>query len=153
MDLVINRFYEPSKLHYDLLLDADPSIDNINSYLCRSICFESKIKEETVGIIILLPTRPHTAEIVNVAVLPKYQGQGIAQNMINSILKKARSLNIKTITVGTGSTSFKQLYLYQKCGFRVSCIDTNFFLKHYDFEIIENGLVLKDMIRLSIDLF
>lgn len=57
--------------------------------------------------------------------------------------------SIKDIGISiTGTTSFGQLYLYQKCGFRVVGVDQNFFTIHYDKEITENGLVLKDMIRL-----
>ena len=37
---------------------------------------------------------------------------------------------------------------YQKCDFRVVGVDQNFFTIHYDKEITENGLVLRDMIRL-----
>lgn len=45
-----------------------------------------------------------------------------------------------------------QLYLYQKCGFRMTSIDRDFFVRHYAEPIIENGLVLKDMVRLSQDI-
>ena len=35
-------------------------------------------------------------------------------------------------------------------GFRITGIDQDFFVHHYDEEIIENGLILKDMVRLQL---
>jgi hypothetical protein len=56
------------------------------------------------------------------------------------------------VEVGTGSTGVEQLYLYQKCGFRMTHIDRDFFVRHYSEPIVENGLVLRDMVRLSLDI-
>jgi ribosomal protein S18 acetylase RimI-like enzyme len=57
-----------------------------------------------------------------------------------------------TLEVGTGNSSIGQLALYQKCGFRITGIDYNYFIRHYDEPIFENGIPCRDMIRLAIDL-
>ncbi len=54
--------------------------------------------------------------------------------------------------IGTGNSSVNQLSLYQKCGFRITGIEHDYFTKHYEEEIVENGLLCRDMIRLSLDL-
>ncbi|MNJ03534.1 putative N-acetyltransferase YvbK [compost metagenome] len=61
-------------------------------------------------------------------------------------------MGYQTIEVGTGSTGVAQLALYQKCGFRMTGIDRDFFTRHYAEPIYENGMQLKDMVRLSQDL-
>lgn len=137
--------------HYELLLLADPSEKLVKDYIKRSFVFEIK-KERLLGIIVLLPKGFATIEILNIAVAPAFQGQGIGQKLLNFALTFAKKEHYQTIEIGTGSTSVAQLYLYQKCGFRMHAIDKDFFVKNYPQEIIENGLVLKDRIRLRIDL-
>ncbi|MGQ0452883.1 GNAT family N-acetyltransferase, partial [Bacillus sp. SS-TM] len=50
------------------------------------------------------------------------------------------------------TSSVSQFALYQKCGFRIFSIDFDYFSKHYEEEIIENGIVCRDMIRLAMEL-
>ena len=54
----------------ELLLLADPSTEVVNGYLKRRLfCF--KKGAVTVGIMILIPTRTETIEIINIAVSEK----------------------------------------------------------------------------------
>lgn len=64
----------------------------------------------------------------------------------------ARGQGAKTLEIGTGNSSLNQLGLYQKCGFRIIGVDKDFFTRHYEDEIVENGIICRDMIRLSMDL-
>lgn len=138
-------------IHYDLLLVADPDKQLVEDYVKRGLCFDVSFNQTVAGILVLIPTRPETLEIVNIAVSERYQGQGMGTKLIQFALEYAKNNHYKTVEIGTGSTSFGQLYLYQKCGFRMTNIDRDFFLRHYKEEIVENKLILKDMVRLSID--
>lgn len=149
--MIIKKLNKIQPIHYDLLLLADPDKQLVENYVVRGLCFEAISTGKIVGVLVLLPTRPETLEIINIAVSEKYQGQGIGEKLIQFTLAHAKNLHYKTVEIGTGSTSFGQLYLYQKCGFRMTSIDRDFFLRHYEEKIIENRLVLKDMVRLSID--
>ncbi|MCQ2011451.1 MAG: GNAT family N-acetyltransferase [Sporolactobacillus sp.] len=152
MDLIYKNFLQPTPQHYQLLLDADPSKKLIDAYLPQSICIEAYTQREMAGVVILLPTRPETIEIVNIAVVPEQRNKGIGQALIEHSIQCAKERHYQIIEIGTGSTSFGQLYLYQKCGFRMVSIDTDFFVKHYSEPIIENKLILKDMVRLRLNL-
>lgn len=149
--MTIRKIQVLQAAHYDLLLLADPDEHLVDGYVKRGLCFEALSNGVIVGVLVLLPTRPKTLEIVNIAVSETSQGQGIGKTLIQFALAHAKNHHYLTVEIGTGSTSFGQLYLYQKCGFRMTSIDRNFFLRHYEEEIIENKLVLKDMVRLSID--
>lgn len=148
----IQKMKQPTSLHYQLLLSADPNQSLIDDYLPRSFCFEYLLNNACVGIIVLLPTHPKTLEIVNLAIDPSYQNQGLGHEMLHFALNFAKNKQIHTLEIGTGSTSFQQLYLYQKFGFRVTGINKNFFIHHYKEPIIENNLILKDMLRLSLEM-
>ncbi|MDU0330801.1 GNAT family N-acetyltransferase [Paenibacillus sp. 3LSP] len=138
----------------DLLLLADPSQEMIAEYLQRGQCYVGlDEREQIVAVIVLLPTRPGTLEIVNIAVREAFQGRGIGKKLIQFALDQAREKNAKTIEIGTGNSSVGQLLLYQKCGFRITGIDRDFFIRHYPEKIYENGIQCRDMIRLSLDLF
>ncbi|TGM60206.1 GNAT family N-acetyltransferase [Leptospira adleri] len=137
---------------WELLLSADPSKELVKEYLKRGICYVARSKTETVGIFVLIYTRPETMELVNVAVEERFQGKGIGKTLVLNAISKAKDLKMKVLEIGTGNSSLSQLALYQKCGFRISGIDRDFFLKHYKEPIYENGIRCTDMIRLHIDL-
>ena len=134
----------------DLLLLADPSETLIKQYLEKGQCFIAVENEETMGVYVLLETSPSTIELVNVGVAEPYQKKGIGKTLVLDAINKAKSQGYKVIEVGTGNSSIHQLALYQKCGFRITGVDKDFFIHHYEEEIVENGIVCVDRIRLSL---
>jgi len=136
----------------ELLLLADPSVKLVEEYLKRGECFVAILDNEIVGEYVLLPTRPETVEIVNVAVAESHQGRGIGKRLVKHAIRNAELLGYKTIEIGTGNSGVGQLALYQKCGFRMTGIDKDFFVRHYEEAIFENGIQVVDMVRLSQDL-
>ena len=133
----------------DLLLSADPSRKIIEAYLTRAECFVMEYQNQLIGTYILLPTRPETVELVNIAVQENFQNKGIGKQLIRHALERAKEQGFQTIEVGTGNSSMSQLAFYQKCGFRITGVDRDFFVKHYEEELMENGIPCRDMIRLS----
>ncbi|MFE7083795.1 GNAT family N-acetyltransferase [Priestia megaterium] len=147
------RSLKPSEDYpLDLLLLADPSEEIVKEYIKRGECFIAEDNNLIVGIYVLLPTRPETIELVNIAVSEDFQNRGIGRKLVKDAIKKARSKGYKTIEIGTGNSSIAQLALYQKCGFRMVGIDKDFFIRHYPEPIMENDIQCQDMIRLSRDL-
>ncbi|MCM3477657.1 GNAT family N-acetyltransferase [Caldibacillus thermoamylovorans] len=136
----------------DLLLLADPSLKHVQEYIQRGECFIAEKENQIIGVYILLRTRPATVELVNIAVDEKEQGLGIGKWLVMDAIKKARSSGYEIIEVGTGNSSIGQLALYQKCGFRITGIDRDYFVKHYPEPIFENGIQCRDMVRLALDL-
>ncbi len=132
-----------------LLLLADPSRHIVDDYVKRGECFIAESDSKVIGVYVLLPTRPETVELVNIAVAEEQHGRGIGKLLVRDAIETAKTKGYKTIEVGTGNSSIGQLALYQKCGFRMIGVDIDFFIKHYPEEIFENGIQCRDMIRLS----
>lgn len=150
MEVMIKKLQTITPLHNELLFEADPDKNLINHYLQRSFCFEAVSgNQELVGVVVLLPTHPKTLEIVNIAVTRTHRNKGVGSQLLAFAEKYARQHDYDCLEIGTGTTSFEQLYLYQKCGFRVIGVDRDYFIHHYNHDIIEHNLVLKDMIRLQ----
>ena len=149
---MIRKLEKTEPLPMDLLLLADPSEEIVRSYMPRAKCYVLEQKGSIVGVYSLLPTRPGTVELVNIAVAESEQNKGHGKALILHAVETARSQGYITIEVGTGNSSIAQLALYQKCGFRMTHIDRNFFLQHYEEPIFENGIQCVDMVRMSMGL-
>ena len=89
---------------------------------------------------------------MNVAVVESRRGQGWGKQLVRSAIAQACELGAVALEVGAGNASLSRLALYQKCGFRIVGVERDFFVRHYDAEIIENGIRCTDMIRLSLSL-
>ncbi|OAB47027.1 GNAT family N-acetyltransferase [Paenibacillus antarcticus] len=139
---------EVTKYPMALLLLADPKEQAIQAYITRSKCYVQELDGKIVGTYVILPTRSYTIEIMNVAVEESLQGKGIGQQLIQHAIQTSKELGYSCIEIGTGNSSIPQLYLYQKCGFRIVGIDKDYFIRHYDEPIFENGLQCRDMMRL-----
>ncbi len=151
-NIEIRELKNEETLPLDLLYDADPSVEAVKDYTTRGYTFVA-LKENTVaGVCVLLPTRPFTAEIVNIAVKEEYQKRGIGYKLMQYAIKTAKDLKFKTMEIGTGNNATHQLLLYQKCGFTMTSIDHDFFRRHYNEKIFENGIECRHMVRLSMDL-
>jgi len=137
---------------YDLLLLADPSKEMVDDALRRGDCYLAYSDGELVGEFVLIPTHPLTLEIVNVAVRESRQRQGIGQAIVRKAIETARATGAKTLEIGTGNSSFDQLRLYQRCGFRIVGVDIDYFVRNYPEKLYENGLQVTDKIELRMEL-
>nr|TXF81581.1 GNAT family N-acetyltransferase [Alkalicoccus halolimnae] len=136
----------------ELLLSADPSREIVEKYVHKGRCFTAEEDDHVVGVYVMLPTRPETVELVNIAVKQIYQGRGIGRKLVMNAIEEAGKAGYKTLEIGTGNSSLGQLALYQKCGFRITGVDRDFFVKHYTEPIFENGILCRDMVRLSLEI-
>ncbi|PEY37724.1 GNAT family N-acetyltransferase [Bacillus cereus] len=149
---IVMELISQEKAPMSLLLLADPSERQIYSYLKRGLIYIAKHEENVIGVYVLLETRPKTMEVMNIAVSEEIQGQGIGKQLLQHAIVTAKEKHMHNLEVGTGNSSISQLAFYQKCGFRIFSIDFDYFSKHYEEEIIENGIVCRDMIRFSMEI-
>ncbi len=136
----------------DLLILADPSEEMIQKYLSDGETYIAEIEGNVVGIYVFVSSGEGTAEIMNISVRDKFQGKGIGKKLILDAINRIKQAGYTRIEIGTGNSSISQLALYQKCGFRITGIDRDFFILNYPDVIMENGIQCVDMIRLSLDL-
>lgn len=144
------RRCHPRELPMDLLLLADPSPQMVASYL-EGWGFAAEGFDEIVGAAIAQPINSRVLELMNIAVAPHWQSQGVGRQLILAVEAAATEAGILSISVGTGNSSLDQWAFYQKCGFRLVGIDHDYFLRNYAIPIFENGIQCRDMIRLSLD--
>ncbi|MGX6961761.1 GNAT family N-acetyltransferase [Vagococcus xieshaowenii] len=134
--------------HYELLLEADPSIELLQAYLPDSTIFALSKEKQVIGMLVLCPCKEKSEiEIKTISVSKAYRRQGFGFYLLEEAESFAKKHQFTYLVIGTGSTSFHQLYMYQKFGFRMDYIVKDFFLKYKE-ELIENQLKLYDMVIL-----
>ncbi|ENF8747621.1 GNAT family N-acetyltransferase [Vibrio fluvialis] len=142
---------EPDDIPMSLLLEADPSPQNIATYLQDAWCFAVTHRGTVIGACVVKALDETTAEIFNVSVAAPFQQQGIGSELLRFALHELKNSNVQRVELGTGTFGY-QLTYYQRLGFRVDSVLKDHFLKHYPEPIFEQGIQHQDMLRLSLDL-
>ncbi len=150
---MIVSFDKKNGIPYNLLLLADENLQAINKYIHDSDIYVFKKQEEIIAICALNKINDDAIEIKNIAVQKEHQGKGIGTAMIQDAIKRAKDQKFKTILIGTGDASIRQLTLYQKLGFEIFTKKKRFFLDNYPEPIFENGKQLQHMIMLRQKLY
>ena len=132
-----------------MLLHADPSEKCIDRYLPGSKCFGVFVEDELVGVCVANLNDNDKWEIFNVVVIPEKQKQGFGKQLLEFVISYFEKIGATSLELGTGTFGY-QLLFYQRSGFRVESIRKNFFIDNYPEPIYEEGIQLKDMLRLSI---
>lgn len=140
----------PEELPWDLLLDADPSRQRVESYLESDFTRVAKLGDAIIGVYVLVRHDPITFELMNIAVRDEYRGSGMGRRLLGHAIGLAESKGARIIDVGTGNSSFAALAFYQRAGFRIVSVVPNFFVDNYAQPIVENGIRCVDMIRLRL---
>jgi ribosomal protein S18 acetylase RimI-like enzyme len=137
---------------WSLLLLADPSRSQIETYISESIVIGLIDGDEVLGVSVIKSRDSLSAEIMNIAVDERHQGKGLGKLLIARSLEECAARGVRSVEIGTGNSSIAQLYLYQKMGFRIVQIIRDHFVKNYPDAIFENGIQCRDMVRLRREL-
>ncbi|MFT4037991.1 MAG: GNAT family N-acetyltransferase [Thermomicrobiales bacterium] len=103
-----------------------------------------------LGVTLVLPHGEDgdEAELKAVAVDASTHGRGLGQRMLRGVLDDLAARGVTRVIVGTSNAGIGQIAFYQKAGFRILCIERDFFSpeKGYDPAERENGLAHRDMV-------
>lgn len=141
----IRKTETPSR---ELLTLADEVEASVADYIGRGTCYAACDGDRIVG---QYHTRPFTAEIVNIAVAPDRQRQGIATALLAHAVETARRAGFRLLEIGTGDSGLGQIALYERCGFVRCGIDEDYFRKFSPEPIFENGVECRHMVRLRME--
>lgn len=147
--ITIQPFASLDAEHMELLLEADPSVRMVHTVFARADAYEIRVGDDLAGVMLLVGPGPEIMEIANISVARSHRRQGLGRRLIERAQKDTVELGYGRLEVGTGSTSTEALLFYQICGFRMDSIERDYFAGRYDQPVVENGIILKDMVRLS----
>jgi putative acetyltransferase len=151
-EVLIRKIYKGEQIPYDLLLLSDVTKEAIDINLNNGELFLAEINDRVIAAFILKTLEKETIEIKNIAVLEDQQGSGIGTILLKYIISMSTQRGFKNLIVGTCDLCNKEIEFYKNSGFNITDIRKNFFIDNYKDPIYENGMQVKDMIMLSIDL-
>ena len=91
------------------------------------------------------------AELVELGVDARVQGQGVGRWVVAWLVADARRRGRRALEVGTRNASIGNIAFYQKCGFRMARVRPDYFW-YYDEPQIEHGIVVRDLLVFRYDL-
>jgi GNAT superfamily N-acetyltransferase len=103
---------------------------------------------QPLAAILVIVENATTAELRAVAVAEHAQGQGIGTWLIGAVHDALRDRGVATVRVGTSSLATRELVFYQRCGFRLSHIERDYFneARGYPPDLAHDGIPLRDMV-------
>ncbi|WP_028582078.1 GNAT family N-acetyltransferase [Desulfogranum japonicum] len=148
--MITIRQISEKEVPMSVLLHADPSEKCIEKYLTGAKCFGVFVDGFLVGVCVTNSIDAKIWELFNIVVIPEKQKQGFGKKLLEFVINYFQENGAKSLEIGTGTFGY-QLLFYQRFGFRVGSIRKNFFIDNYSDPIYEQGVQLKDMLRLCLE--
>ena len=148
-NIIVRKILDNEDIPYGLLLDADPSMEVISTYLDLSEIYVALLEDKIIGTFVLYPVDDDTLEIKNIAVDEGLQRRGIGKLLLNKAEQISVSKGAKKIDIATSNASFEALSLYQKAGFDMHSLKKNFIIENYPEPLFDNGIQCRHMIVLT----
>jgi ribosomal protein S18 acetylase RimI-like enzyme len=150
----ISKVRSNNSLPFDLLLLADETMEAIGNYIYDSAVYVVNTDEGTqpIAVFALYKISDKEIEIKNIAVSEALQGKGIGSHLVSEIKRIARRNNFDSVIVGTPDSALRQIKFYEQNGFVKYDLKKDFFVANYSEPIIENGIMLRDMLMLKVNL-
>lgn len=139
-----------------LLLLADESEAQVRGYSQSGDLYALLAVDDPtpIGVVLVLPVVGEgagTVELKAVAIAPERHNRGLGKRMLALVLADLRDRGLRRAIVGTSNASLGQLAFYQKAGFRLWRIESDFFTpeRGYDPDARENGIPHRDLVWLD----
>ena len=145
-EVLIRNITKRKKEFLPLLLLGDEQESSIDKYLERGELF-ALYDGDLKSVCVVTDEGGGVLEIQNLATDVRYQQRGYASELINYIGEHYKNRYDKII-LGTGDVP-GTLAFYKHCGFAETHRVADYFTRHYDFPIIEEGILLKDKVYLE----
>ena len=140
------QIFQNKNEYLSLLLLADESEEMLDKYLDSGDMFVFSENGAVVGECVVLAENG-VCELKNLAVMPACQRRGYGRRIVDFVCERYAD-RYDALTVGTGESP-RTMGFYHSCGFRECGRIPDFFTRHYDHEIVEDGVKLRDMVLLK----
>lgn len=151
---LLRKLSDGDRIPFHLLLLADETEVAIKKYLDDCEVYALYIAPDThpIGVLALHRPNDQQIEIKNMAIAEPFRGKGKGSYLIEKVKEIALRDNVEEIIVGTADTGEREIRFYEKNGFKRYGLKKDFFIENYPAPIIENGVMLRDMIMLKVEL-
>jgi len=117
-------------LPIDLLRMAEPSIDELNSYIETAVSFIAELNGSIIGVCLMTQVTPETIELKNVSVFPEFRAAGVGRSLISYAADMARDAGCMEIIAGVDNSNAAGFIFLQKLGFELESIEKGYYSQH-----------------------
>ncbi|MGH3824355.1 MAG: GNAT family N-acetyltransferase [Pseudonocardiaceae bacterium] len=131
---------------------AEDSPAQLDSYLGLGRVLVALCGGEVIGHLQLVSTpRPGEAEIKNMAVKEGHRGRGVGGRLVSAAVDLMVAESGGVLLVATAAADIGNLRFYQRCGFRMRCVERDAFTaaSGYPPGICIDGIELRDRVWLD----
>lgn len=138
----------PARERWIPLLELADEPEPLRAVLDEGTLFGTEAHDEPVAAILVVVEAPAVAELRAVAVAERAQGRGVGSRLVAAVLDALAARGVRTVRVGTASSGVRQLAFYQRCGFRLTHVERDFFRpeRGYPAGLEEHGIPIRDMV-------
>ena len=138
---------------WDILMQGNASKDHVAQALTMGHCYVAIKLDAIVGAFLLITLPDSICELACFGLDEKYSASNVSHSLLMSAIEKAKKLGTKSLQIGIGNSNIAMLGFFQKHGFRITSLDRDYFLKGQYSKIVENGIIRRDRLVLSTELF
>jgi predicted N-acetyltransferase YhbS len=138
-----------------LFEEAEDSQAALDGYLHQGRVLVVREGLEVVGHLQLVPTeQPDVVELKSMAVTAARRGSGLGRLLVTEALRMATAEGRTRMVVATAAADVGNLRFYQRCGFRLTAIESDAFTvaTGYDEGTMIDGIPLRDRVWLAQEL-
>jgi len=117
-------------LPIDLLRMAEPSMDELNSYMDTAISFIAEVEGAIIGVCMVTQVTPETIELKNVSVYPEFRSIGVGTSLISYAADMAREAGCMEIIAGVDNSNTSGFIFLQKLGFDLDSIEKGYYTQN-----------------------
>ena len=144
----IRRIATGREDYLPLLLEADPSREMIERYLCDGELYVLFVSGQPASVAVIAPREDGGCELKNLATAPELRGTGRGSRLLRHLVQLCAA-DYPRMWVGTSPANVD---FYKRFGFKERGVLPHFFRDNYPEPIYEEGKALDDMLMLCIDL-
>jgi GNAT superfamily N-acetyltransferase len=132
-----------------LFEEAEDSSAQLDAYVDDGRVVVTWLGDDPVGHLQLVETgRDGEVELKNMAVADRLRGQGVGRGLVEAAITTAHDDGHRRMVVATAAADTGNLRFYQRCGFRFTRIERDFFGPEtgYPDEVVIDGITLRDRV-------
>ena len=103
---------------YLIRMDREPApmYADYNALIAQEVVYVLESEEGVRGILVMMPQNG-SMFVENIAVVPRFQGQGLGKMLMAFVEQQAREVHLREISLYTNEVMTENLAFYQKLGF------------------------------------
>ena len=127
----------------DLLMRAEPNQRMLQQKFRQGECYVIVDEKKFAGVYLLL-IKENGCEIDMLVIHPQYEKEGLEKELLVHAKETAKEKGKKSVRVTTSNANIQHIEILQKCGYRLTEVEKDFYLRNNGKVIILDDIPVLD---------